>query len=92
MDLKRRLEMRVTFNEKEKSNNIGNAIRFARFDADMKQADLAKMIGVNPRSLSDWERNVAKPSLESLSKIAKVLSCEIVFKGERILVKRSNRL
>lgn len=58
---------------------IMKEIRFAqnlkqlRVARGMTQAQLAKLLGVDQRTVSAWEKSVCEPSLTLLSKIAEIM-------------------
>jgi len=49
---------------------LGNKIRQARTDRGMRQADLAKLIGLSVQSISAFESGKIIPGLQHLEKIA----------------------
>lgn len=51
----------------------GELIRQARATAGMTQADLAKLLGVTPQAISQYERGIKNPKTETLKKIAAAL-------------------
>ena len=55
----------------------GQRIKAARKRANMTQAELAQKLDIPPQSVSQWERDVRKPKIETLRKIAKELNCLI---------------
>lgn len=55
----------------------GQRIRNARKKANMTQAELAQKLEIPFQSISQWERDVRKPKIESLRKIAKEVNCPI---------------
>ena len=54
----------------------GKKIRQLRKNAGLKQADLARLLGVSRPNISFWE-NADYPPLEAINKICKVLGIEI---------------
>jgi len=54
----------------------GNKIRQLRKNAGLKQADLARMVGVSRPNISFWE-NAEYPPLEAIDKICKVFGIEM---------------
>ena len=44
--------------------SLGEFLRDARLRADLKQVDVERKIGINHKTLSNWENNVSKPSAE----------------------------
>lgn len=59
--------------EQEFAKTLGGRIRMARFDAGMKQIDLACVIGVTAPCLSNYERGVRIPGVETLAAIVAAL-------------------
>lgn len=56
---------------------IGTRIRELRISKKMKQAELAEMIGIEPRSISRIESGYHFPKDDHLEKFAKALDVEI---------------
>jgi transcriptional regulator with XRE-family HTH domain len=54
----------------------GKKIKQLRKNAGLKQADLAKLVGVSRPNISFWE-NADYPPLEAINKICKVLGMEL---------------
>ena len=52
---------------------IGERIKLARKNANVTQADLATKLNIPFQSISQWERDVRKPKLETLNRIATAL-------------------
>ena len=55
----------------------GDLIKQARLKSGVTQAELAKRLGVTPQAVSQYERGIKKPKLETLRKIALALDCNI---------------
>lgn len=55
------------------AKKLGKKIKLARIELDMTQEDLAIAITAKQKSISRYETGISTPSLETLSKIAKVL-------------------
>ena len=51
--------------------NIGDKIKDLRIEKRISQTQLAKALGLAQNTLSQYENNVAKPSLDTLVLIAK---------------------
>ena len=51
----------------------GQRIRNARKEANMTQAELAQKLNIPFQSISQWERDVRKPKIETLQRIADAL-------------------
>lgn len=49
---------------------VGNRIREARIRADLTQARLAEQVGVEPQTVSAFERGQRTPRLQTLQRIA----------------------
>lgn len=49
-------------------------LRTLRKNADMTQDDLAKRIGIHKQTISQYERGVRRPDLETLAALADVLN------------------
>ncbi len=45
-------------------------IKELRLDKQLSQADLAKAMSVNQRTISNWEKSVRQPDFETLAKLA----------------------
>lgn len=52
---------------------IGDAIRELRTESGITQAELAARLNVTPQIISQYERGVKKPKIETVAKIAKAL-------------------
>lgn len=53
----------------------GKALRLARANAGLEQAELAEKVGVNQGQVSDWERGYNGCRLGMLHKLAGALGC-----------------
>jgi transcriptional regulator with XRE-family HTH domain len=51
----------------------GEAIKNARIKANMTQAALAEKLNVTPQNISQYERDIKNPKIETLQKIASAL-------------------
>lgn len=51
----------------------GQRIRIARKKANMTQAELAELLDIPFQSISQWERDIRKPKIETLQRIADAL-------------------
>lgn len=56
---------------------IGERIKLARRKANITQADLATKLDIPFQSISQWERDVRKPKLETLQRIATALGVSV---------------
>ena len=54
------------------SGGVGGRLRIARRSAGLTQKQLAEALGVEPITVSRWERGVTTPSLPRLRRIAEV--------------------
>lgn len=54
-----------------------NQIRKFRKKRNLKQSELALLVGVNRTAVTKWESGVANPRTERLLKIADVLRCSV---------------
>lgn len=57
---------------------LGQKMKRFRFENELSQNDLAKMLGVAQNSVSQWERGRRFPSVRKLRGIASVLECPVV--------------
>lgn len=71
---------------------IGNNIKKWREFRNLKQAELAEMIGVSDKTVSSWEINRTEPKMGMVEKICTALNCkktDII--GEDIVEETDNR-
>lgn len=61
----------------EKAKEMGLKIKNARSNAHVTQAELAHRLGVTAQSISQYERGVKIPKVETLEKIANALGIKI---------------
>jgi putative transcriptional regulator len=52
-----------------------NRIRYFRRLADLSQDQLAQRLGVHKQTVSDWERGIFNPALETAFALARELGC-----------------
>ena len=57
--------------------SLGEFLRDARLRADLKQVDVERKIGINHKTLSNWENNVSKPSAEDLIALSKIYTTSV---------------
>ena len=57
--------------------NIGENLRELREKAELKQSELAKLIGVGAGAVSSWEVGRTSIPIDMLPKLAEVLHCEV---------------
>ena len=55
----------------------GDRIKQVRLKAGITQAELAKRLSVTPQAISQYERGIKKPKIETLRKIATALNCNV---------------
>lgn len=55
---------------------IGERIRQARETAGLTQTQLAEKLNIPYQGISQWERNVRNPKMDSILRIANALSCD----------------
>jgi transcriptional regulator with XRE-family HTH domain len=53
--------------------NLGDRIRDLRWDARLTQTELARRVGIHKNSMSEIERGIATPRVETLRRIANAL-------------------
>jgi DNA-binding XRE family transcriptional regulator len=59
--------------------DLREASRRMRRIIGLSQADYARLVGLSPRVLIDFERGVGNPTLKSLERIGKPFGLEIVY-------------
>lgn len=52
---------------------FGEKLKSARIESGLKQSELAKKLGTTGNTISNWENNVSKPDLDTLSYICGIL-------------------
>ena len=52
--------------------NFPENLKNLRKSKNLKQADLAKLLGVDQRTVSAWENNICEPSFEVLAKLCEI--------------------
>lgn len=55
---------------------LGEKIRNAREDMDLKQEDMAKMLSMTQSNYSRIERDMQEPSIEQLKRICQILNLD----------------
>lgn len=55
-----------------KEINFKENLKLLRLSAGITQAELAKMLNVNQRTISAWEKGVCEPSFELLAKLSEI--------------------
>ncbi len=80
--------------------NLGNRIRTLRKKLGLSQKELAKQVGLTPSFISQLEKNLISPSLDSLFKLSEKLNTQPVYflidgdneQAKKVLVRRDERL
>ena len=65
------------FNEETRKILIGDKIKKLREDAHVSQIELSQKINVGNKTLSDYERNISQPSLQTLLDIANFFNVSV---------------
>ena len=52
--------------------NFAENLRNLRESKNLKQAELAKLLGVDQRTVSAWENKVCEPSFDILAKLCEI--------------------
>jgi len=55
-----------------KNINFAENLKMLRKSKDMTQAELAELLGVGQRTISDWETKVSEPSFSMLAKLCDI--------------------
>ena len=58
------------------AKEIGIGIKNARLTVGITQAELARRLGVTPQAISQYERGIKKPKIETIEKIADALEID----------------
>ena len=56
---------------------LGNRIAMLRRKKELKQDDLAEMLGVSPQAVSKWENDQTCPDISALPKLARLLGVTV---------------
>lgn len=59
------------------NNEFGEKVREMRTKAGLTQAEVGKAVEVDPSTVGAWERGVAKPHLDTMTKLADVLGTSV---------------
>lgn len=59
------------------NNNIGEFIKEIRLEKNLKQRELGKLVGVDDKTVSKWERGVYLPDITLLSPLSKALGVTV---------------
>lgn len=62
---------------------LREAVRMMRKIAGRSQADYARMVGVSPRVLIEFERGIGNPTLKTLEKILAPFALELTVRRRR---------
>ena len=57
--------------------NLGETIKKYRLAHKMKQSELADILNVSTQTISSWEKNRTRPTLEILTSISNVFKCNL---------------
>jgi len=52
-------------------------IKKCRKDAGFSQKEIAKKLGLNQSSISDWENDISRPDLETIFELCKIFNVTI---------------
>jgi DNA-binding XRE family transcriptional regulator len=63
--------------------DLVEAVRIMRKVAGKSQAEYARLVGISPRVLIDFERGVGNPTLETLRKILAPFALELTVRRRR---------
>ena len=77
--LERRETLRRLLYDRASRGDVGlvEAVRLMRKIAGKTQAEYAKMVGVSPRVLIDFERGVGNPTVRSLERMLRPFAMEL---------------
>ena len=56
---------------------VGDVLRYLREHTGMSQIKASEKLGINNKTLSDYERNITEPDIETLKKIANLYNVPI---------------
>ena len=75
---------------------LGEKLKLARIENNMTLRELSKKVGISPGFISQVERNKAKPSINTLRKIANFLNTTIVYflmddEEEHLITRKDDR-
>lgn len=79
-----REELRQLLYERSARGELGlvEAVKLMRKIADKTQAEYAKLVGVSPRVLIDFERGVGNPTLRSLERMLRPFAMELTIRRQ----------
>ena len=61
----------------ERLNRYGNIIRMYRKAANLEHKDIGAKLGIHPNSISNWERGTARPDIDFIPGLCKVLNMPV---------------
>jgi len=67
--------------------NFGDYLATLRKNIKLSQAELASKLGISNKAISKWESGVAKPTVDKLAPLSKILNVSI----EDLLNKQINK-
>ena len=59
------------------TSQIGQRLKKARLDAGLKQADVAKMLGITYQAISNYERGVNRVDTDTLQRLCSVYNIKV---------------
>lgn len=62
---------------KVQKSSVGEKIRFHRKKSDMTQDELAKKLNVTRQALSNWERDINTPDINTLQKLSYIFGIQM---------------
>lgn len=65
----------VAENRPKELDTLGDYIRGRRIDFGLFQSRVAKLIGVHPLTITNWERNESQPTVRYIPAIIRFLAC-----------------
>lgn len=57
-------------------SEFGQRLRIFRKSLNLTQSELGDLVGKTAASISDWEKNRSRPSMDDVEKMARVLGCD----------------
>jgi transcriptional regulator with XRE-family HTH domain len=81
----RRTAMREELYDRVKAADLDlvDAVRMMRKVAGKSQADYARLVGISPRALIDFERGVGNPTLETVQRMLEPFALELTVRRRR---------
>ena len=59
------------------ASEIGQRLKKARLDAGLKQADVAKMLGITYQAISNYERGINRVDTDTLQRLCRVYNIRV---------------